>query len=360
MKTLKDFNVENKRVLVRCDFNVPVDDRGNILDDFRIEQALPTIKYLIENNAKIILMSHLDPDSTGIADKKYNLDGIKKSLEKFLDMNIIKSPDCAGEDVEKLSQNLKGGQILLLENLRFHKEETEGNLEFAKQLSELGDIYINDAFSVCHRNHASISGVPKYLPSGVGFLLEKEIENLDKVLGKFLQAEKPMVAIVGGTKVETKSKFINRISKIADFVIISGLIKKEIIEKNIEFEFPEKIIGPKDNLDALDIDEKTTKMFQEKILSPYGRSPEGGHAKTVLWNGPFGKFEEEKYAKGTLAIAEAIIESKAFSVIGGGETVEFVTKHGLAEKFSHVSTGGGAMMAYLSGEELPGLTALGK
>ena len=345
MKTIRDFNVKNKRVLVRCDFNVPLDASGNILDDFRIKEALPTIKYLIKNNARIVLMSHLDPESTGVADKKYNLDKVRESLEKLLDINIMKSPDCIGKEAEALSQNLKEGEILLLENLRLHKEETEGNLEFAKQLSELADIYINDAFSVCHRSHASIVGVPKYLPSGAGFLLEKEIENLKMVLEN---QKKPMVVIVGGTKVETKAKFIDKISKVADFVIISGLIKKEVIEKKIEFEFPEKIISPIDSLNALDIDEKTIKMFEEKILQ----------AKTVLWNGPFGKFEEEKYAKGTLKIAEAIIKSKAFSVIGGGETLEFAAKYGLTDKFSHASTGGGAMMAYLSGDELPGLKAL--
>lgn len=328
MKTLKDFNVKAKRVLVRCDFNVPLDDSGNIADDFRIRQSLPTIEYLQKNGAKIILMSHLDPKSTGVADKKYNLDKIGERLEKLLKIKL-------------------GEKIKLLENLRFHKEEAEGNLDFAKKLAELGDIYINDAFSVCHRSHASIVGVPKFLPSGAGLLLEKEIENLDRVLQN---PEKPMVAIVGGTKVETKSKFINKISEVANSVIVSGLIKKEIIEKNIEFNFPEKIIGPTDSLDALDIDEKTKKIFEEKILQ----------AKTVLWNGPFGKFEDKKYAKGTLAIAKAIIKSKAFSVVGGGETVEFIEKQGLLNKFSWVSTGGGAMIAYLSGEELPGLVALGK
>ncbi len=324
MKTLSDFNVKSKRVLVRCDFNVPLDKNGNIADDFRIRQELPTIKYLIKNSAKVILMSHLDPESTGIADKKYNLDKIKEVLEKFL-----------GKD-----------KFILLENLRFNKEETQGNLEFAKKLAEMGDIYVNDAFSVCHRNHASVVEVPKFLPSCAGLLLQKEIENLNKVLQ---DSEKPMVAIVGGKKVETKSKFINNISKSADYVLISGLIEKEVKEKNIKFDFPEKIVAPEDNLDALDIDKKTIKEFEEKILK----------AKTVLWNGPFGKFEEEEYAKGTLAIANAIIKSKAFSVVGGGETVEFLKKYDMIDKFSHVSTGGGAMMAYLSGEELPGLEALG-
>lgn len=352
MKTLKDFNFTGKRALVRCDFNVPIDNNGNILDNFRIEKTLPTIKYLIENNAKIILMSHL-AEPNGKVNDTLKLDKVKETLEKFLNINIIKSPDCIGSKAKELSENLKDGEILLLENLRFHKEETDGDLEFAKELSELGDVYINDAFSVCHRNHASISGIPKYLPSAAGFLLEKEINALDIVLGKSPstgsgQAKKPMTAIVGGKKVETKSKFINNISKVADFVIISGLIKKEVIENKIEFDFPEKIVAPLDSLDALDIDEDSIKLFKEKILQ----------SKTVLWNGPFGKFEEEKYAKGTLAIAKAIIECKAFSVVGGGETIEFISRHGLLNNFSHVSTGGGAMMAYLAGEEMPGLVAL--
>ncbi|MEK7562581.1 MAG: phosphoglycerate kinase [Patescibacteria group bacterium] len=352
MKTLKDFNVENKRVLVRCDFNVPLDEKGNILDDFRIKQALPTIEYLIKNGAKVILMSHLDPESTGVADKKYTLDKVAEKLAEYLGFSIEKEDDCIGPYVENESNKLEPGKVLLLENLRFQKEETEGSLDFAKKLAEMGDIYVNDAFSVCHRNHASIAGVPKFLDNCAGLLLQKEIETLDKILHG---AEKPMIAIVGGTKVETKSKFIDKISEVADFVIISGLIAKEVLDlpaqagKNIKFKFPEKIITPMGQLDALDINEETIKMFCEKTML----------AKTVLWNGPFGKFEEEKYAKGTLAIARAIIRSKAFSVVGGGETVEFIQKYGLIDRFSHVSTGGGAMMAYLSGEELPGLKALG-
>lgn len=344
-KTLKDFNFTNKRVLLRCDFNVPVDEKNKILDDFRISQSLPTIKYLIENNAKIILMSHLDPESTGVVDKRYNLNNIAKRLSELSEKNIIKLDDCIGPEAEKRSKNLKPGEILLLENLRFHKEETDGNVEFAKKIAALGDIYVNDAFSVCHRNHASVSELPKLMERCAGLLLENEIKNLDKVLNN---PEKPMTAIVGGKKVETKSKFINRISEVSDFVIVSGPIQKEIIEKKINLKYPEKIIFPKNDLAALDIDQETASIFKEKILQ----------SKTILWNGPFGKFEEEQYAAGTLAIAMAIIESGAFSVVGGGETVEFLQKQGIIQKFSHVSTGGGAMLNYLSGDELPGLKAL--
>ena len=345
MKTLKDFDVSLKRILVRCDFNVPLDENGNILDDFRIKKTLPTIKYLIERDAKIILMSHLDPESTGVVDKKYTLDKIAERLAEYLNVSIEKEDDCVGLEIEEQSNKLKPGQILLLENLRFHKEETENDPEFAKKLSYLGDIYVNDAFGVCHRDQASVTGVPKLLPNCAGLLLEKEIEVLSKVLKN---PDKPMVAVVGGTKVDTKAKFINNISKVSDFVIVSGLIAKEVSEKNIKFDFPEKIVTPVGKLDALDISEESIKLFQEKILA----------AKTVLWNGPFGKFEDKEYEKGTLAIANAIISSGAYSVVGGGETVEFISEKGIIDKFSHVSTGGGAMLNYLSGDELPGIEAL--
>ncbi len=343
-KTLKDFNVINKRILVRCDFNVPTDKIGNILDDFRIKKTLPTIQYLIENKAKIILMSHLgEPDGKIIPELK--MDKVAEKLAEYLGFAIEKENDCVGPDAEIESNKLEPGKILLLENLRFHKEETDNDPEFAKKLSFLGDIYVNDAFSVCHRDQASITGVPKLLPSCAGLLLEKEIDALDKVMKN---PEKPMITIVGGKKVETKSKFIDKISEVSDFVIISGLIAKEIAEKNIKFLHPEKIIIPVGQLDGLDISDESIKIFQEKIAT----------AKTILWNGPFGKFEDQNYAKGTLAIANAIINSGAYSVVGGGETVEFISKQGMIDKFSHVSTGGGAMLSYLSGDKLPGIEAL--
>ena len=345
MKTLHDFDVSQKRILVRCDFNVPVDEKGNILDDYRIKKTLPTIKYLIEINAKIIIMSHLDPESTGVADKKYTLDKIGERLAEYVGFTIEKEDDCIGLEIEEQSNKLKPGKILLLENLRFHKEETDNDPEFAKKLSYLGDIYVNESFGVDHRAHASLVGVPKLLPNCAGLLLQSEVVALDKVMQN---PDKPMVTIVGGTKVDTKSKFINNISKVSDTVIISGLIAKGVAGKNIMFDFPEKIVTPVGQLDVLDISDESIKLFQEKIMQ----------AKTVLWNGPFGKFEEVKYAKGTLAIAQAIIDSGAFSVVGGGETVEFIEKNGMVDKFSHVSTGGGAMLSYLAGDKLPGIEAL--
>lgn len=351
LKTLKDFNVKGKKVLVRCDFNVPLNVNGGILDDFRILQVLPTVQYLIKSKAKVILMSHL-ADPKGRIVENLRLDNIKNELKKLLDVPVSKADDCVGKEVENRVSKVKSGEVLLLENLRFHKEETNNDPGFAKKLSKLGEIYINEAFSVCHRQHASIVGVPKYLPHGAGFLLEKEIKNLNKILGKSLpagkQAKRPLVVIIGGKKVETKSEFIDKISEIADSVIISGLIKKEIVDKKIEFKNSNKIISPIDNFGALDISEKTIGMFREKILK----------AKMIVWNGPFGKFEDENFKNGTLQIAKAIIQSKAFSVVGGGETIEFLKKEGMIDQFNHVSTGGGAMLSYLAGEKLPGLKAL--
>ena len=342
IKSVRDFDVKNKRILVRCDFNVPLNEDGSISDDFRIRKILPTIKYLIKNKAKIILMGHLDnPDSsvtetTGV---------VKNRLEKLLKISIKKNNDCVGVEVEKEVNNLAMREVLLLENLRFHKEETENNDEFAKKLAKLGDIYINNAFSVCHRAHASIVGLPKYLPHGAGFLLLEETEALSKVLNN---TKKPFVALIGGKNVKTKVKFINNISTLADYVIVNGLIKKEILLEKLSFKNDSKIISPLNDLEDLDIDKESVKNFQEKILT----------AKTIVWNGPFGKFEDKKYQKGTLEIAKAIIKSKAFSVVGGGETVEFLNKEGILDKFSHVSTGGGAMLDFLSGEKLPGIEVL--
>lgn len=346
MKTLKDFDFNNKRVLVRCDFNVPLSETGQILDDFRIKEALPTIKYLIDSNARVVIMAHLgEPEGKVVEILK--LDNVAQKLSELLGMPVQKADDCVGQDVKDKVENLKSGEVLLLENLRFHIEETKNDENFAKELSLLCDIYVNEAFSVCHRAHASIVGVPKFLPSCAGLLLEKEILNLNKAMEN---PEHPMTAIVGGRKVETKAKFIDKISEVADFVITSGLIKKEILEKNIQLKFPEKIVAPKNNLDGKDINKETAEIFKSTILK----------SKTIIWNGPVGKIEDENYKKGTLQIANAIIESKAFSVVGGGETVEFIKSENLMDKFSHVSTGGGAMLAYLSGDKLPGFTALEK
>ena len=345
MRTLKNFEVKDKRVLVRCDFNVLLDNEGNILDDFRIKQTLPTIEYLIEKGAKVILMSHLGRPEGKVVES-LRLTPIQNRLMEYLDYNppatyISKAPDCVGEEIEKWSREMQPGEILLLENLRFYKEEEGNNEGFARKLAKLGDIYINDAFSVCHRNHASIVGIPKYLPSGAGFLLEKEVKVLSQIIKN---PKRPLVVIIGGSKVEDKAKVAERFSEIANFLLLGNLIAEERIKEKKS----KKIFFPTDSKKNLDIGEKTIKIFKEKIFK----------ARTIFWAGPLGKIEEKKYQKGTREIAKAIIDSGAFSVIGGGDTVEFVNKIGLIEKFSHVSVGGGAMLAFLVGEKLPGLEAL--
>ncbi len=338
MKSLKDFEVAGKRVLVRCDFNVPMDHQGNILDDFRIQKSLPTIEYLVRNKAKVILMTHLG-NPGGKIDTSLKLDSVKEKLSELLGEPVIKANDCIGEEVKAEAAGLKEGQVLLLENLRFHEGEEQNDMEFSKELAELGQMYINDAFSESHRAYASMVGVLQYLPHGAGLLLEEEVKNLRKVLEN---PEHPLVVLVGGAKAETKAKFIGNISKVADVVLVNGLIKKELSRS------PENLMGPEGDLEALDIDQETIDAFSAKIST----------AQTVVWNGPFGKFEDGQHAKGTRALAKAVIESGAFSVVGGGETIEFLGQEGMLDQFSHVSTGGGAMLDYLSGEKLPGLKAL--
>lgn len=344
MNLLRNLDVKDKKVLVRCDFNVPLDNEGNILDDFRIRKAIPTIKFLVENGARTVLMSHLG-DPGGKFSKNLTMDKVYEKLKELLDATIYKTQDSIGKEVQNLILKMKSGEIILLGNLRFNPGEEENDPEFAKELAKLGNVYVNEAFSACHRDHASVSGVPRLLPAFAGFLLEKELNVLKKLIEN---PEKPLTVIIGGTKVETKSRVIEKFLGIADFVLVSGLIKKEIDEKNIKFKNSEKIIFPTGDLGAKDINQKTVEIFREKISI----------SKTVFWNGPMGKFEEKEFENGTRAIAEAIAQSPVFSVVGGGETVEFINKLGLIDKFSHVSTGGGALLAFLSGEKLPGLEAL--
>jgi len=343
MKTLKEFKLKNKRVLVRCDFNVPLDQRrGIILDDFRIKETIPTIEYLTKKGAKIILMTHLGRPEGRVVES-LRLTPIQDRLMEYLDLSVTKTQDCIGKEVEDWTNEMQSGEILLLENLRFHKEEEENDENFAKELSRLGDIYINDAFGASHRAHASIVGVPKYLPSGAGFLLEKEIKVLSKIIEN---PEKPLIAIFGGREGDYKA--MNKISEKADWILIGGLIQKEMEMKKQNLKYPEKIIKPIDAIDGEDVGPKTIDLFKEKI----------SQAKTIFWNGPLGKIEEKRFLKGTEEIAKAIIKSGAFSVVGGGETVEFINKIGLIDKFNHISTGGGAMLEFLSGEKLPGIESL--
>jgi len=382
MRTLRDFDVKGKRVLVRCDFNIPLNEKKEITDDFRILQTLPTIKYLIEKGAKIILMSHLGKgkDSLGSAAKR--LEELLKKKVKFLD-------DCIGEKVGKEVEKMQSGEIILLENLRFYKEEEENDENFAKKLAKLGDIYINDAFGACHRAHASIVGVPKYRPAGAGFLLEKEINVLSKVLKN---PSRPLIAIIGGVKISTKIRVIEQFLKTADHLLLGGKIfepllqvkevligrpwlEEEIIEqvKKINLTDP-KIHLPIDSLVCLpnleegysrkagigsirkeeeifDIGPETIKLFSNLIKE----------AKMLVWSGPLGYFEREPFDSGSKAIAQVIIRNHtAFKIAGGGDTDAFLAKYNIREKFDHVSTGGGAMLEFLSGEKLSGIEALEK
>ncbi|MFH1181304.1 MAG: phosphoglycerate kinase [bacterium] len=328
MKKLKNFSFFQKRVLVRCDFNVSFDEKGRILDGFRIKATIPTIRYLLAKKARLVLLSHL-------SDKNASLKPVAERLGKLLNKKVEFLKDWIGQKPE--------GEIVLLENLRFCKGEEENRESFAKDLARLGDVFINDAFGVCHRNHASVVSLPKFLPSFSGFLLEKEIKNLSRISRN---PKRPLLAIIGGAKAETKVKLIDKISEAADFVLINGLLKKELRESKVCLKNLQKTIMPRE--EGQDIGEKDIGFFCDKIKT----------AKTIFWNGPFGRVEKKEFQKGTLAIARAIIKSRAFSVVGGGETIWFLDKKRLINKFSHISTGGGAMLAYLSGEKLPGLEAL--
>lgn len=346
MKTLPDFNFKNKRVLVRCDFNVPLSGQGEILDDFRIKQTIPTIEYLIKKEAKVILMSHLGRPEGKVVEG-LRLTPIQDKLMEYLDLSVTKAPDCVGKEVEEWVREMAPGEILLLENLRFHQEEEEGEENFTKNLAKLGDIFINEAFSVCHRSQASVVGITKYLPSGAGFLLEKEIEILSQIIKN---PERPLIVIIGGSKVKDKAKVIGKFLEIGDWILVGNLVAKEIREKEMTMKNLEKIIFPVLNGRILDLDKKTIENFKEKIKM----------AKTIFWSGPLGKIEEKKYQKGTREVARAIIKSRAFSVVGGGDTIEFLNKAKVIEKFNHISTGGSALLEFLAEEKLPGIEALEK
>jgi len=348
MKDLKSFNFQGKRVLVRCDFNVPLDEEGVILDDFRIRKTIPTIEYLLKEKGRVILMSHmgrpLQSSKFKVQSSKFSLKTVAGRLSELLNRGVRFSEDCVGEEVEEKVSRMEEGDILLLENLRFHKDEENNNEEFSRSLSHLADIYINDAFSVCHRSHASVVGITKYLPSGAGLLLEKEIEILSKIMEN---PEKPLGLIIAGTKAEDKVKVIEKFLDIADFFLLGDPTTEEVRKRKIKDDSG-KIIFPKDSLGGLDIGPLAREVFREKILS----------AKTIFWAGPLGKIDQEKYQAGTREVIKAILDSKCFSVAGGGDTIEFINKLGVTDKFGHISVGGSAMLAFLAGEKLPGLEVL--
>jgi len=387
-KSVRDADLKGKRVLMRVDFNVPLDKELNITDDNRIKAALPTIRYIVENGGRLILMSHLGRPK-GEAKPEFSLKPVAKRLSELLGQPVEILADCIGDKVETEVSSLAEGSVVLLENLRFHKQETKNDPEFARKLASLGDIFVNDAFGTAHRAHASTEGVTHYLEAVSGFLVQKEIEYFEKVL---TQAPRPLVFILGGAKVADKIPVIENMMEKADCILIGGAMaytflkvkgvaigssrleteSSEIVEKILKkaeelkvdivlpvdhvvtdnIESPEARLTDAESIEdgfmGVDIGPKTIKLFSDKIRE----------AETVVWNGPVGIFENEKFAQGTKAVAASVANSKAISVIGGGDTAAAVAKFSLADKMSHISTGGGASLEYLEGKILPGIAAL--
>jgi len=384
-KMVTDLDVNEKKVLVRVDFNVPIKD-GVITDDTRVTAALPTINYLLEHGAAVILASHLGRPKTS-ADLQFSLKPVADHLASLVKAPVHFAADCVGEVAQAAADALKPGEILVLENTRFHPEEEKNNPEMSKQLAALADLFVNDAFGTAHRAHASTAGVAAYLPSAAGFLLEKEIQYLGNAIDN---PKRPFVAILGGAKISDKIGVIDNLLNKADHILIGGgmantflaakgyemadsLVEKESLEtaKALIEKGETKLMLPvdmvlADKFDAeadskvvplgdvpagwrvLDIGPKTVKAYRKTILD----------AGTVVWNGPMGVFEFPKFAKGTFAIAEAVADSNSISVIGGGDSVSAINKSGLSDKITHISTGGGASLEMLEGLELPGLAAL--
>lgn len=388
-KTIEDIEVAGKKVLVRCDFNVPLDENKNITDENRLIGALPTIKYLIDHKAKVILCSHLGRPK-GEFNPKFSLAPVAKRLSELLGQEVKMASDVIGDSAKALAASLKDGEVMLLENVRFHKEEEKNDPEFAKALASLAEVYVNDAFGTAHRAHASTAGVAEYLPAVCGFLIKKEIEIMGKALSN---PERPFVAILGGAKVSDKIGVIENLLDKVDYLIIGGgmaytflkakgyeigtsICENEKIElatnimekaqqKGVELLLPvetvvakefsadsEPVVVPSDKIPAdmmgMDIGPKTIELFSEVVKK----------AKTVIWNGPMGVFEFPKFAVGTKAIAKALAETDAVTIIGGGDSAAAVAQLGFADKMTHISTGGGASLEYLEGIELPGIAAL--
>lgn len=389
-KSLTDIDVRGKRVFCRCDFNVPINANGEITDDTRIQAALPTIRYLLEHGAKIILASHLGRPK-GKPDPAYSLCPVATHLSQSLGQQVIMAPDCVGENIQLLAEQLNEGSIMLLENVRFHSGETDNDPAFAAQLATLGEIYVNDAFGTAHRAHASTEGVARLLqPAVAGFLMEKELQYLGGALAK---PDRPFVAILGGAKVSDKITVIENLLNKVDAILIGGgmaytflkaqgveigqslvendrlALAADLLDKaqksGIDFILPtDHVVAEKFAADSpaivaknvdfpktgmgLDIGPATIKTYQQQINA----------AKTVVWNGPMGVFEFDKFAKGTFAIAAALAESDCLSIIGGGDSVAAVNKANLQDQMTHISTGGGASLEFLEGKDLPGVVAL--
>ena len=342
IKKIQEADLKNKKVLLRVDFNVAVENK-KVKEKFKIEAAKETLKYLLEKKFKIALVSHFGRPE-GKINPEFSLQQIKNDVANILEIKTFFIKDCLSEEIKNNLDVLGENEILLLENVRFYLGEEENSDDFAQKLAANFEIFINDAFSVSHRDQASVTGVTKFLPSFAGLRLQKEIVEMEKIKNDF---EKPAVAIIGGAKIETKLPIIKFFEEKYSNILVGGKIANEALDQKIEFS--EKVILPIDFIDdKLDIGPETLKKFKKIIKS----------AKTIVWNGPTGKFEEEKYAVSTNEILKAILESHAYVVVGGGETIEVLEKNNALDKISFVSTGGGAMLDYLSGNEMPGIEAL--
>jgi len=393
-KTIEDLNknqLESKRVLVRVDFNVPLNAELEITNDTRIKAALPTIKYLISNQAKVVLMSHLGRPKGKVVEK-LRLDPVARRLNELLGQKVKKLNDCIGEEVEKAVLNMQKGEVILLENLRFYSEEEKNKPEFAKSLAKSADIFVNDAFGTAHRAHASTFGVARILPSYAGFLMAKEIEMLSNLIEN---PERPFVVVLGGAKISGKIEIVQNLLSIADRILIAGgmsytclaalgyevgnsLLEEydlEIVKKMLKKaeETGNKILLPVDLIITKEVLEKAeSKLFEIDNIPKDGIGVDLGErslikfekeikkAKTVFWNGPVGVFEIEKYANGTNKIAKILadMQGKAVTIVGGGDSIAAIENAGLAAKMTHISTGGGASLEFLGGKKLPGIEVL--
>ncbi len=391
IEDLRDNHLEGKKVLVRVDFNIPLNEELEITNDTRIKASLPTIKYLMSHQAKVILMSHLGRPK-GKVIEKLRLDPVASRLSELLSRKVKKLNDCIGEEAEKAVLNMQKGEVILLENLRFHPEEEKNNPEFAKALANLADIFVNDAFGTAHRAHASTVGVARILPSCAGFLMAKEIGVLSNLLEN---PERPFVVVLGGAKITGKIEIVQNLLSTADRILISGgmsytclaalgyevgnsLLEEydlEIVKNMLKGaeEKGNKILLPVDLVITKEISEKTeSKLFKIDDIPKDGIGVDLGErslvkfekeikkAKTVFWNGPVGVFEIEKYAKGTNRIAKILadMQGEVVTIIGGGDSIAAIDKAGLTEKMTHISTGGGASLEFLGGKKLPGIEVL--
>jgi 3-phosphoglycerate kinase len=388
-KTVSDIDLKGKRVIARVDFNVPLDEQGNITDDKRIKGALPTIRHILDNGGRLILVSHLGRPKSG-PEPKFSMKPAAERLSELLGKKVTLAADVIGPDAKAKAAALKDGEVMMLENVRFHKEEEKNDPAFAKELASMADIFVNDAFGTAHRAHASTAGLADYLPAVSGYLIKKELD----IMGKALESpERPFVAILGGAKVSDKISVIENLLEKVDSLIIGGSMAytffaaqgrsvgtskyeadkldlagnllKKAKEKGVNLLLPvDNVVGKEFSADTeskvvdsdkipdgwmgLDIGPKTIELFSQTIKT----------AKTVVWNGPVGVFEMEKFAVGTRKIAEALANSSAVSIVGGGDSAAAVEQLGFADRITHISTGGGASLEFLEGKELPGIAVL--